>query len=78
MCYGPRITSFVLPKLTADFSYSLGQVCDFGPGLPFKKKVQLYSRTSGRFIQIKKTELDARGKNGSQYGKGLVNLCLTG
>ena len=62
----------MLRKLT-DFSYSFfGQVCDFGPGLPFKKKVQLYSRTSGRFIQIKKTELDARGKNGSQYGKGLL------
>lgn len=40
--------------------------------------MQLYSRTSGRFIQIKKTELDARGKNSSRYGKQLVSLCLTG
>lgn len=48
---------------------SIGKVCDFGPGLPFKKKVQLYSRTSGRFVQIKTTELDARGKNDSQYAR---------
>lgn len=62
-----------------NFCYSfVYKPCDFGPGLPFKKKVQLYSRTSRPFIQIKKTELDARGKNGSQYGKGLVSLWLTG
>ncbi|KAL9983836.1 hypothetical protein ACROYT_G006076 [Oculina patagonica] len=38
-------------------------------GVGGKRKVQLYSRTSARFVQIRKTEVDARGRNGSQYAR---------
>lgn len=45
-------------------------------GLPnnrsFKRKVLLYSRASHLHVQIKKTELDARGGEGSDYGKALT------
>ena len=37
-----------------------------------KTYVQIYSSASGQFIQIKKTGVDARGVNGSQYGRDNV------
>ena len=37
-----------------------------------KSYVQIYSSSSGHFIQIKKTEVDARGVKGSQYGRDNV------
>lgn len=36
---------------------------------PTKRTVQLYSRASKLHVQIMKTELDARGRDGSGYGK---------
>ena len=39
---------------------------------PIKRKVQLYSRASQLHIQIRKSEVDARGQDGSEYGKEIV------
>lgn len=39
---------------------------------PIKRKVQLYSRASQLHIQIRKSEVDARGQDGSEYGKETV------
>ena len=38
-------------------------------GVSLTKKVQLYSRTSGHFVQIREKEVDACGIKGSSYGK---------
>lgn len=37
--------------------------------------VQIYSRASGKYIQVKKNGVDAGGVNGSQYGKD-ADLCM--
>lgn len=42
---------------------------------PIKRKVLLYSRASLLHVQIKKTELDARGREGSEYGKRKDMIC---
>jgi len=36
---------------------------------PVKRTVQLFSRASKLHVQITKTELDARGRDGSGFGK---------
>ncbi|XP_074613029.1 fibroblast growth factor 18-like [Acropora palmata] len=36
---------------------------------PIKRKVQLYSRASQLHIQIRKSEVDARGQDGSEYAR---------
>lgn len=36
---------------------------------PVKRTVQLFSRASKLHVQIMKTELDARGRDGSGFGK---------
>lgn len=41
-----------------------------------KKKVELYSRTSKRFVQILKTEVNARSEKGSRYGRNLLNYLI--
>ena len=47
----------------------IGHATQIGHVAIVEKEVQLYSRTSRRFIQIKETEVDARGEKGSQYGR---------
>ena len=37
--------------------------------------VQIYSRASGKYIQVKRNGVDAGGVNGSQYGKD-ADLCM--